>query len=84
MAIVNRIDQLVREKAVEWQRDITWSEVADATGIAESTFSRMRADPRGIRFSVLNAICRFFDCDVCDVLVYVPDEPDQGERASAS
>ncbi len=77
--IKNRIDQLIREKSVEWQRDVTAREISEATGIAESTFSRMRGDPKGIRFDVLDSLCKFFDCSVCDILVYVPDS-DQAEQ----
>jgi putative transcriptional regulator len=84
MAIVNRIDQLMREKAVEWERDITASEISEKTGIAESTFSRMRSDPKGIRFDVLNALCAFFGVQPGAILVYVPDDASGETQADRS
>jgi len=78
--IKNRIDQLIREKSVAWHRDVTAREISEATGVAESTLSRMRSDTKGIRFDVLNALCAFFDVQPGEILIYVSDEPDQEEQ----
>ena len=71
MTIVNRLDQLVREKQVEWERDITYKEVSDATGIAQSTLSRMKSG-KGIRYDALDKLCAFFGVQPGDLLEYVP------------
>ena len=78
MTIRNRIDQLVREKQVEWERNITYREISEATGIAESTLSRMK-EGKGIRYDVLDALCTFFSCQVGDILEYVPVPAEEGE-----
>jgi putative transcriptional regulator len=81
MVIVNRIDQLIREKQAEWERDITYEEISEATGIAKSTISRMKSDGKGIRYDVLNGLCFFFGCQVGDVLVYTPDDKEPSPTA---
>lgn len=81
MTIVNRLDQLLRERAAEWKRDITYREISEETGIAESTLSRMKSGGKGIRYDVLDGLCEFFQCQVGDVLVYVPGPGQQEQPA---
>jgi len=38
---------------------------------------------RGVRFSTLEAICRYLDCQPGDLLEYQPDEADQPTRKTA-
>ena len=51
-------------------------ELAEATGIARPTLSKMQS-PRGGHNTTTNnidALCRYFDCWVEDVMEYLPDE----------
>lgn len=73
--IENRIEQVILLKQAALGRRITDVEISETTGIARSTLSRLRSDDgKGIRFDVLDGLCKFFDCQVGDILVYVPDE----------
>jgi DNA-binding Xre family transcriptional regulator len=76
MAVVNRLEQLILDKSSEWQRRITLKEISEATGISETTLIRMRSsDSKGIRYDVLDRLCKFFEVGVGDIIHYVPDEP---------
>jgi putative transcriptional regulator len=67
--------ELRAEKAFKEGRRIEWQEVAAQTGIHRTTLSRM-LNTRGCNASASNmdALCRYFGCQVGDLAVYVPDE----------
>jgi putative transcriptional regulator len=55
-------------------RRLTMGELAEETGIYRTTLSRI-AGPRPFNTTTdnLEALCRFFDCQVEDLVEYVPD-----------
>jgi putative transcriptional regulator len=69
-----RLTELLSEKAFREGRRIEWKDVADATGIHKATLSRM-LNVRGYNAGVssVDSLCRYFNCQVGDLLVYVPD-----------
>lgn len=70
-----RLEELLADKAFAEGRRIEWQEVAVQSGIHRTTLSRM-LNQRGYNASMSNidALCRFFGCQVGDLAVYVPDE----------
>lgn len=70
--VINELDQLIRVKAAEWGRKITYKEIARETGLAESTVARLKSNSKGIRYDVLDRLCAFFDCTPGDILRYEP------------
>lgn len=74
MTIENRLAQVIREKSAEWGRDVTYDDICNTTGLSRGTIARMKSDGKGIRFDVLNKLCEFFQCQVGDILVYVPND----------
>ncbi len=70
-----RLTELLLEKAFKAGTRIEWGEVAIATGIHRSTLSRM-VNTRGYNASTsnLDSLCRYFDCSLGELAVYVPDE----------
>jgi putative transcriptional regulator len=81
-----RLTELLSEKAFREGRRIEWKDVADATGIHKATLSRM-LNVRGYNAGVssVDSLCRYFNCQVGDLLVYVPDTelqapPEKGSR----
>lgn len=49
-------------------------DVAREIGISEVNFSLLKSGKvKGIRFETLARLCRVLDCDVSDLLRYVPD-----------
>ena len=71
-----RLDQLIRERAAKWQRDITYTDVTEATGISDSTLARLKLDrAKGIQWRVLEPLCIYLDCQPGDLIVLEPTEP---------
>ena len=70
-----RLSELHAEKAFREGRRIEWQEVAATAGIHRVTLSKMR-NQRGYNATLSNIdlLCRYFECTVSDLLVYVPDE----------
>jgi putative transcriptional regulator len=69
MAIVLRLDVMMA------RRKVRSNVLARAIGITEANLSLLKSGTvKGLRFSTLEAICRFLDCQPGDILEFVPDE----------
>ena len=70
-----QIAELIAEKAFREGRRIEKQEVALATGIHRVTLAKMQ-NSRGYNATLANVdlLCRYFQCDVGQLLVYVRDE----------
>lgn len=68
--------RLILDYEEKHQRRLTLIELADSTGIARPTLSKMQSPKGGHNTTTNNvdALCRFFDCRVEDVMEYLPDE----------
>lgn len=69
MAIVINIDVMLAK------RKMSVTELAEKVGITLANISVLKnGRAKAVRFSTLNEICRALDCQVGDLLEYVPDE----------
>ncbi|MDR6766501.1 DNA-binding Xre family transcriptional regulator [Acidovorax delafieldii] len=70
-----RLGELLADLNFRTGQRIEWQHVAEATGIHRSTLSKM-LNTRGYNATTNNIelLCRFFSCQVGDVMQYVPDE----------
>ena len=70
-----RLAELLADKAFREKQRLDWKDVAQATGIHRSTLSRMLNTP-GYNATTdnLNLLCRFFGCQVGDLLTYIADD----------
>ncbi|MGA7711526.1 MAG: helix-turn-helix transcriptional regulator [Rhizomicrobium sp.] len=69
MPIIVRLDVMLAK------RQVRSNVLARAVGITDSNLSLLKSGKvRGFRFSTLDAICRFLDCQPGDILEYQPDE----------
>jgi putative transcriptional regulator len=69
MAIVVRLDVMMA------RRKVRSNVLARAIGITEANLSLLKSGKvKGLRFSTLEAICRYLDCQPGDLLEFVPDE----------
>lgn len=62
------------------RRKVSSKALAEAVGITVQNLSILKTGKaRAIRFSTLEAVCRFLDCQPGDLLEYVPDDerPDE-------
>lgn len=57
------------------KRKVSSRELAGAIGISETNLSLIKSGKiKGVRFSSLNAICAYLDCQPGDILTFVPDD----------
>lgn len=70
-----RLTELLADASFRRGRRVELMEVARATGIHRTTLSKM-VNVRGYNATLSNidALCKFFGCDVGDIATYVPDE----------
>jgi putative transcriptional regulator len=69
MAIVLRLDVVMA------RRKVRSNVLARAIGITEANLSLLKSGKvKGLRFSTLEAICRFLECQPGDILEFIHDE----------
>ena len=71
-----RLKELIVEKEFREQRKITLIEIAEQTGVNKSSLSKMQnpANRHSTTTNAVEALCRYFDCAIGDLMVYVSDE----------
>lgn len=69
MTIVVRLDVMMAK------RKVRSNVLARAVGITEANLSLLKSGKiKGIRFSTLEAICAYLECQPGELLEYVPDD----------
>jgi putative transcriptional regulator len=72
MAIIVKLDLLLAARKVKSK------ELADAIGITEQNLSLIKQGKiKGFRFSTLDALCKYLDCQPGDLFSYIPLEEDE-------
>jgi len=75
MPIIINIDVMLAK------RKTSSKELAEAIGITPQNLSVLKTGKaKAIRFSTLEAICRFLDCQPGDILEYDNDQPGDASR----
>lgn len=75
MPIIVRLDVMMAK------RKVRSNALARAVGITEANLSLLKSGKvKGIRFSTLDAICRYLDCQPGEILEYAPDDGQEGLR----
>ena len=68
MAVILHLDELLA------QRGVSVTELAQAAGITRANMSNIKTGKvRAIRFSTLEAMCDYLDCQPGDIIEYVRD-----------
>lgn len=74
MAIIVKLDVLLAARKVKSK------ELADAIGITEQNLSLIKQGKiKGFRFSTLDALCKYLDCQPGDLFSYIPVQEDNGD-----
>jgi len=69
-----RLKELIAEKEFQEGRRVTIAEIAEETGIARNTLSRILNQPGwSTRTEYLDRLCAFFDCRIEELVEYIPD-----------
>lgn len=70
-----KLKELIAEKEFQEGRRVTVGEIAESTGIARNTLSRILNQPGwNVRSEHLNKLCAYFDCRIEELVEYVPDK----------
>jgi len=69
MAIIIRLDRVLADRKMQM------NDLAEKVGISNVNMSNLKTGKvRAIRFSTLEAICKYLNCQPGDILEYNPDE----------
>ncbi|VYU45032.1 helix-turn-helix domain-containing protein [Metakosakonia massiliensis] len=72
MTIIVKLDVLLAARKVKSK------ELADAIGITEQNLSLIKQGKiKGFRFSTLDALCKYLDCQPGDLFSYIPLQEDE-------
>ena len=73
--IRSHFEELRRAKGRREGRRITYAVIAQATGLSHGTLSRLNNGTfNAVEVGTMEALCRFFECRLGDLLEYVPGE----------
>ena len=76
MAIYNRLEILIAEKAFRENRKLTYRTIAKETGISPTTLTLyMKQGVGAFDTGTIEALCKYLDCQPGDLLVYSADTP---------
>jgi putative transcriptional regulator len=82
--VKNRLFDLIRQKELKEGRRITQKEIAEFAGVTEHTIINwIRNKTTRYDTLVIERVCDFFACDLCDLLYFeetvedIPEDPDQ-------
>jgi len=80
-----KLQELLAEKQFKDGRRVTLTELSEVTGINRVTISKM-VNHRSYSTVTDNvdALCKFFNCKVGDLMEYVPDSADENAEGSES
>lgn len=76
MAIIVNLDVMIARRKVKSK------DLAAFVGVTEQNMSLLKSGKiKGVRFSTLNRICQYLDCQPGDILEYRPSESDDHDEA---
>lgn len=71
------LKQFKRQVEAQTRRDITWAEIREATGLAQSTINRlMNNKNERVDLSAIDRMCKFFGLPAGPVpfIIYLPED----------
>ena len=72
-----KLKELIAEKEFQESRRVTIAEIAETTGIARNTLSRILNQPGwNVRSEHLDKLCAYFNCRIEELVEYIPDRSD--------
>ncbi len=65
----------IKLRQLIWDKETTATEIHKATGISQSILSDIvRGKRTNVGLDIINKLCIYFGCDICDILEFVPEE----------
>ena len=70
-----RLRELMAEKSRNDGQKVTYEDIRRVTGISPNTLSNLAQPilPKMIGISVIDRLCKYFDCQLGDLLVYIKE-----------
>ena len=57
-----------------WRLKVRGYQIAEATGLSTATISKlMQGENIDVKLSTINKLCKFFNCNLSDIIEYLPD-----------
>jgi putative transcriptional regulator len=76
MTIYNRLKILIAEKEFREDRKLTYRTISEETGISTSTLTLyMRQGVGAFDTGTIETLCKYFDCQPGDLIVYADNPP---------
>jgi putative transcriptional regulator len=83
MAIYNKLKVLIAEKEIRENRKLSYRIVAQEAGIPLSVLTLYTSQKvRRFDIETLQKLCRYFDCQPGDLLVFADDPPQAKQKAA--
>jgi len=82
MMVQFRLKELMAERERVTGERITYRAISDATQISTNTLHKAATNQQKmVGLGVLARLCKYFGCQVGDLLVYIPEgKPEMGDR----
>lgn len=75
MPIQVNLKVLIARKEQETRQRLSYEQLSQQTGLSKTTLHSLASGRTAmVRFDTLEKLCKFFNCDVGDILYYVPDD----------
>ncbi len=69
----------IKLRQLMWDRDLTAIAIHRATGISQSIISEIIHNKRvNVGLDIINKLCIFLECDINDLLEFVPENNQNG------
>lgn len=76
--MINRLPALIGQKQVNENRVINVATIADETGLSRQTiYTWLNNDLRRVEVDTIEALCKYFKCNVGDLLTVVDELPER-------
>ena len=74
MVVQFRLKELMAEKERLAGERVTYRAIRDGTGLSTNTLHKIATNnQKMVGLDVIERLCFFFDCDIADLMVRVPD-----------
>ena len=57
-----------------WRHKVRGYQIAEVTGLSNATISKLtQGENIDVKLSTINKLCKFFNCNLSDIIEYLPD-----------
>lgn len=65
----------IKLRQLIWDKETTATDIYKKTGISQSILSDIvRGKRSNVGLDIINKLCMYFECDICDLLEFIPDD----------